>query len=163
MIPVAPARFSAGISSRSCLSSRITSTATHAESASRLTVGLFSAGRKPMTSCSLRLGHVHLQADLRLGLDRAAQEHRDVFHLLALPGNRPRLACWPSNRVVLVSSVSTMRRLLARSDEPVSVRFDDAVEQAGLDFGGAPGEFDGDVDALRREIFAVSCSPVRWR
>ena len=43
MIPVAPARFSRGISSRSCFSSRITSIATHAGSFSCDTVGDFSA------------------------------------------------------------------------------------------------------------------------
>ena len=36
MIPVAPARFSTGINSRSIFSSKITSAATHAESARRL-------------------------------------------------------------------------------------------------------------------------------
>src|SRR5215212_9463616 len=87
MMPVAPARFSLGISSRSCLSSKITSTATHSLSDSRLTVGLFSAGRKLTTSASLFSGTFIF----RPTFDRAAQEHGHVFHLLALPRRRPGL------------------------------------------------------------------------
>ena len=59
-----------------------------------------------------------------------------------------------TKRIVLLSSVSMTRRLLARMLEPVSVRSTMRIEQAGFDFGGAPGKFDGHLHAALGEILA---------
>ena len=71
-----------------------------------------------------------------------------MFSIFSLPGDC-QASLLAMKRVVLVSSVSTMRRLFARGRAGLG-EIDDGVEQAGLDLGGAPGKFDGDVDAAAR-------------
>ena len=66
-------------------------------------------------------------------------------------------------RIVLLSIVSMMRRLFARMEEPVSVRSTMPSSNAGLDFRGAPGEFDGDVHAALLRNTGGWYSPVRWQ
>ena len=151
MIPVAPARFSRGNQLALLLFFQ-----NHfnrdpiliAQSADRRA---FFRGKKTHHLSQLGFGHIHLQSDLGPGFDRAFQKHRDVFHLFALPGTSHAFLL-AMKRMVLWSSVSSTRRLLARMLLPVSVRSTMASSSLRLDFGRAPGEFNRDVNALLFKI-----------
>jgi hypothetical protein len=96
--PRRPGALERGISSRSCFSSRITSTATHAFIGQAADRGAFFRRQEADHFGQLGLRHVHLQADLGAAFDRALEQHGDVFHLLALPGDFPRLLVGDESR-----------------------------------------------------------------
>ena len=119
-MPCAPACFSRGMMVRTVVSSRIVFTASHSSSLKCEMVGFFNAGSTPSTAFEVFLVHVQHQPDFAERVDRAFEQHPDVFQLLrfhaSFHGGLLAIS-W----VFDSSTVSMILSLLARSEEPVSV------------------------------------------
>ena len=122
----------------------IVSTATQSSRDNAEIVGLRSAGSSFNSAGSLARGDVHLQADLLLGGQRAAQHQRDRLDLLALPLVRPRLLVGDELRVARHDGL----------DDPQVVGLQ---RRAGL------GQLDNRIDQLRRLHFRRAPGELHFR
>ena len=136
-IPSAPASLRRGISSRTADSFRIVSTACQPSSASGATVGLCSAGRTASTFCRSPFWTLSLRPTMSRALIAPSSSMRtsSILRFFQASRSASQLAIsW----VVLSSTVSTMRSLLARSDVPVSVTSTMASASSGSFASVAP-------------------------
>ena len=120
-IPRAPAAFRRGMMCRTIDSSRIVFTSAQFSSARLETVGCCRAGSKAKTLFEPVAGHVHHEADFPFGRHRAVEHQGRCRRSSAASTRRRKRPVLAISRVVLCNTSSTIRKLLARSELPVSV------------------------------------------
>ena len=137
MMPVAPFALSAGMRSRTWRSSTTLSTAYQPESLSLFTVGACRAGMTFTIFASVFSGALHFKSTRRWASSAPMSSILSCssFARFALFFHD---ALFAMKRVVEVRIVSTMRRLFARSDDPVSVRSTIASTSSGAFTSVAP-------------------------
>ena len=113
--------------------------------------GAFFGGEEGNDLGQLVFRHVHLQADLGLGFDCAAEQHAHVLHLFPFPGNGPGGFAGNEAGGAGEQGIDDAQIVGAKRRAGFG-GIDNGVEQAGLDLGGAPGEFHGNVDVACLEI-----------
>src|SRR5208283_2577724 len=138
-MPCAPASFRRGMILRTVASSRIVLTASHSPSLNGEMVGFFNAGSTPSTLARSLLFTFSIRPTLPSALMAPSRSIRmsSILRRFQSSLQAPRLAM---NCVLDSITVSMMRSLLARSDEPVSVTSTIASASTGGFTSVAPQE-----------------------